>query len=337
MAEDFIKRIGSLIPKKISEKFDEQIQYAGVSSDSKSFIGFLIIFSLIASLIISITIQIYFKINLLIIFLPCILIFFAANYYLLYQSAESKGRLVEKILPDVLQLIGSNIKTGLTIEKALVASARPEFEPLSTELKNASKKILSGRKTEDALLEIADRIKSKDLERAVWLISEGIKSGGQTADLLNQLSNDLRNERELKEEVKANVGIYTMMVWFVSVIGSPVLLGISSVIVKVITQNIGAIPAVQPTAIYGAAKAGKSAVEALTAQPIQPIPPEFVIFISLALLVINAIFSSLVLATIQSGNEKNGFKYIPIMLIISIIVYTVTRTVMGSVFEDMSI
>ena len=86
-------------------------------------------------------------------------------------KGEKRAAAVDSILPDALQLISANVRSGMTIDRAIWLSARPEFGPLEEEIKRVSTEVLGSASITDALSRMTERIKSKSLERAVTLIN----------------------------------------------------------------------------------------------------------------------------------------------------------------------
>ena len=136
------KRFSALLPRRIIEGLRAQLEYLNISINERKFAGFLIIYSLALSAGIAINLFLFFRIPLWIAFAACFGFIILCTYLWLSIAAEGKGKFVERILPDALQLIASNMKSGLTAERALFVSARPEFGPLERELKRASAKIM---------------------------------------------------------------------------------------------------------------------------------------------------------------------------------------------------
>jgi pilus assembly protein TadC len=238
-------RISALLPKKMLEALRRELDYLNIDISEKKFAGFLVSYGFFLSIGIALNLWLFFAMPLYSFFL-IYAIFLAGSYMYLSITAESKGKFVEKILPDALQLIASNIKSGLTTEKALFASARPEFGPLELELRRAGQRILGGIPVDQALNEIPKRIKSVSLERTIWLLGQGINSGGQMSDLLIQLSDDLRQQNSLQQEIGANVSMYVMMIFFAAAFIGPILFGISSFIVQIFAKQMQFIPHVSP-------------------------------------------------------------------------------------------
>lgn len=319
------ERISALLPENIRNWIIKEIQYSGLKITPKKFIGSLIIQSIsiaiIAFLICFFILKFEF-INSMGAFLIALVGVLAINIFSISNIADSRGQTVEKILPDALQLIASNIKAGLTTERSLFVSARPEFGALSEELKETSKRIVVGDRLEKALLRIPTRIKSKVLERTIWLITEGIKSGGQIANLLVQLSVDLREENALKAEVNSNTSMYVMLIFMSAAFGAPMLFGISSYIVGVLSDQTSKINIDQEMIT---SYSSKNPALSLIGIPSSNISEEFIVLFSMIVLLTTSIFASMIIGVINSGSEKAGTKFILPLLAISFIMFFAVR------------
>jgi flagellar protein FlaJ len=329
------KRIGALIPNVISKAFEEQTKYSGIMVESKEFMGFLFFYAVSLGFILWYIFSLFIEVPFLLGFPALSMLLITLFYMLMYFVAEGKAMFVERILPDALQLLASNIKIGLTTERALIVSGRPEFGPLADEFRKAGKKILAGTRTDIAIKEISKGIRSKKLEKTVWLMLQGLGAGGELADLLIQLSNDLKTEEAIETETRANIAVYTSMIFFVAMIGGPALLGISVSIVKAIAANIGAFPSTQLTGLPSLTQTA-SIQQQFTAPQIKQISIEFVSMIATLLIVINSIFSSLILGIITTGNERNGAKFIPVTLIVSWVVFWLAGLALGRLFTGIA-
>ena len=99
-------------------------------------------------------------------------------YFTISLKAEANGKFVESILPDALHLMSSNLRAGLSIDKALLFSARPEFGILCEEITSVGKKLVLGEDIAKALNEMTNKIKSNQLNKTISLIVSGLRSGG---------------------------------------------------------------------------------------------------------------------------------------------------------------
>lgn len=328
------ERIASLLPESTITWLNHELEYIGLDIGAQKLAGFVMLFGLALSTAVAINLYIFLGFPIAPSFLLVFALFSGGTLFWINSIAEGKGRFVEKILPDALQLIASNIKSGLTTERAMFVSARSEFGPLSVELKNASKMIVSGERIGTALMNIPKKIKSKVLERTLWLISEGIKSGGQISGLLIQLSIDLREENALQEEIKASIGMYIMLIFFSAAFGAPMLFGISSYIVGVLSEQTAELNITPEQMLEYSAK---NPVLGLIGISKSAITEDFVVLFSMVALFTTCIFASLTLGVITNGKETRGVKYIPLMLAIAFALFFIVRILVQQAFGTISL
>ncbi|MEK6902415.1 MAG: hypothetical protein AABX02_02400 [archaeon] len=81
----------------------------------------------------------------------------------LYYTIEERRRKVEDILPDFLLLVAGNIRAGMTSFSAFKSSTRPEFGPLSEEVKSVTTRSLGTTSFGSALTAVSEYIRSKSL------------------------------------------------------------------------------------------------------------------------------------------------------------------------------
>ncbi|MCR4368397.1 MAG: type II secretion system F family protein [archaeon] len=321
-----------LIPKGIVESFGKLLNYNGIDMDKRRFTGFLFLFALFLGLGAAFNAYVFAfthpAIAFAVVFFGIIFLAFA----LLRLSSESKGRYVEAILPDALRLVASNMKSGLTTERALFVAGRDEFGPLQIELRNASKRIASGERIEEVLKDIGSKINSPVLEKTMWLISEGIKSGGQISDLLFQLSDDLKDQNSLQDEVRSNISIYILLILFSAVFGAPLLFGVSSFIVEVLSKQIASTPTIDPASIQGA---GLGPAMGFASGNKSLVSPEFIVTFSIIMLVLTTLFSSFTIGVINTGKEINGLKFVIPLTIAALIVFYSVRFLLGTFFGNL--
>lgn len=329
------ERVSRIVPQTILKAFEKELYYLDINVSDKNFVGFVVAFGFFLSLGLAANAYYFFGVPLVLAFIFLYALMFVGTFLWLSLAADAKGKYVESILPDALQLIASNMKSGLTAERALLLSARKEFGPLEKELREAAKRIIAGQPLHEALLVVNKRIKSVSLERTLWLISEGMKSGGQIADLLMQISDDLRQEQSLHKEIEADISIYIILIFAASAFGAPLLFGISSFIVEVLGSKLGSLqgPDLSSVPVSAARQGGIATSFAGGAGSV--ISTDFVFFFSIVSLLVTSVFAALTIGVIQSGKEKNGAKFIPLIMFVSFAIFFVIRWFLLTTFSDL--
>jgi len=319
----FYTYIVRLLPKKTRQSFRQLIMYSNMRVDPDDFLGFIISFGLIFSCIVA-YLTYLFGISPIPGFIGSFILVELFFYLLILFSIDSKTRAVEEVLPDALQLMSSNIRAGLTTDKALLLAARPEFGPLAEELRRVGRETMTGRNFAYALLKTTKRIKSESLNRIIDLIVNSLKSGGKLADLLDQTANDLRDQEMVRKEISAGVLMYVIFIFIAIAFGAPFLFAMSSFLVKLLTKNMALIAEGIPKG------------EMMSGAPISmtetQLDPEFISMFAMISLTVTSIFGSLIMGLILRGDVKDGVKYLPFLLIISIGLFLLGSYVMDTIF-----
>ncbi len=263
--------------------------------------------------------------------LGLLIVFAGTIYALLIMRVMQRVALIEAVLPDFLSLMASNLRSGLTPDRAFILSVRKEFGPLETEIDIAAKDIVSGKSFSQAFEGMARRIDSEIFAKATRLIIEGVNSGGDLAHLLENTSLDIRRFSATKREISATVRVYELFILAAAGIGAPLLYAVANFLVSVVfamksklglSEAASATVAASMPILGGAASLGMS--------------PEVVYIFSITAIAIGAFFGSLAAGVISKGKETAGYRYIPVMLVVAYGVFYVIRffldTLLGSTF-----
>jgi flagellar protein FlaJ len=333
--------IAKILPKKVRDGYRNLLIYSGVRVPGERFLGFTVIFGLLLSVAIAYSMLVFLELEanmaLTVLFL-CYGLFEGGIYMWLWFRVESRRKFVEGILPDALQIMSMNIRAGLTTERALILTARPEFGVFEKELKRAGKEIMAGKDLKEAMLGITKRIKSRQLETTLKMVVDGIDSGGELASLLEQTSSDIQNTQLMEKEVKASVLMYVIFIFFAVGMGAPLIFGISTHLVEVLTAQMSQfenvrIPEPDDYGTSGISPFGgissTTQIQGLTAVSIDP---QFLILYAMISLTLTSLFGGLVIGVIKDGEEKQGMRYVPILIGISLTIFFVTRFIAASMF-----
>ncbi len=327
------KYICSKLPKSYIDAIRLEAKYAGMEHGFEEFVAYLYSGLFPLALLNFIILYFFMNVKLLFSLIPTIFILvaiFAAPYLFFTTMADTKKREIESVLPDILLLTSANIKSGLTIDRAILFSARPEFGILSEHFKSAAFKIYGGTAVEDSLHNMVKKVKSETLEHVIDLLSEGIKSGGSIAKLLEETALDIRNSETLQREIKSTVAMYVMFIIIAGVLGAPLLYAISTYMVTAIGTMWG-----QQAATGGESSALTSGGSFLSiSSPSELDPSTFSNFAAMAIL-ITTFFSGLLISIIQTGSPKQGIKYAPVLMVVAILLYFGARSILWSVFGSM--
>jgi tight adherence protein B len=104
-------------------------------------------------------------------------------------------------LASMLQLLSNSLKTGYAIDRALETVATKSQPPVSTEFERVTTEVTLGTSVEDALSALLLRINSPDLEFIVTAILLHIRVGGNLAEVLDNISDTLRDRLQTKRDM----------------------------------------------------------------------------------------------------------------------------------------
>lgn len=335
MKYEIYKRIEYFTPKSYKERLRKEMIYAGFDEKvTNKFIGFSILFTVFVALVVGFILWLLaFGWLGIVIGVVSGLIFIAVINMLVILIADSRSAQIELVLPDALQLMSANVRAGMTVDKAIWLAARPEFGILEEEIRRVGAKSIGGESIKEALTEMSNRIKSTILDRAVKLIIEGIESGGELAKLLEETSLNIRTSQALKKEIQASVMMYVMFIVFAAVVGAPLLYAISLYFVETMGRLWGsqalAIPQDVPQTF------GTTGFAAKISAP--QVSPTELLYFAITSMLITTFFGSIIIGLIQYGEEKKGFKYIPLLVAGALGVFFVVRLVVGLLFGKLFI
>jgi tight adherence protein B len=103
-------------------------------------------------------------------------------------------------LPDMLQLLGTTLRSGFSILQGLDTVAVQLPEPMGKEMRHVVAEARLGRPLSSALDEVAQRVKSEDFEWVVAAIGIQREVGGNLAELLDIVADTMNARSRLRQE-----------------------------------------------------------------------------------------------------------------------------------------
>lgn len=251
-------------------------------------------------------------------FIAALLLVMAGIYFFLDYRIYQRTREIEDVFPDFLQLASSNIAAGMPIDRALWYAIRPNFGVLAKEMEDVAKATMTGEDLEVSLLRFTDKYNSQTLRRSVNILIEGMRAGGQMADLLNKIALNIEEMKIMRKEMAANVTTYAIFITFAAVVIAPFLFALGTELLSIIIKISGSLD-LSSSSSFSFSAPPESAIE------------NFKIF-SVAMLVVTTVFSAAIVSVIQHGRVMEGIKTMPVYAIISIIIYYIGLTALHGVF-----
>lgn len=116
-------------------------------------------------------------------------------------------------LPDVLLLMSGALKAGHSIQQAMSAVAHDAKPPASEEFRRAMTEVRLGATLDDALNALSKRIGLVDFEWTILAIQIQREVGGNLSEILEIISETIRERDKLRREIKALTAEGRMSAW----------------------------------------------------------------------------------------------------------------------------
>jgi tight adherence protein B len=121
---------------------------------------------------------------------------------LLQRSIRRRRDKFVKQLVETLPLIANGLKAGVALLQAVDRAAEQLKAPISTELRRVLRDVQIGATPDDAFLALNERIKSDDLDLMVSAIIVQRSTGGNLAEILDQVAHTMRERIRIRGEIK---------------------------------------------------------------------------------------------------------------------------------------
>jgi len=227
---------------------------------------------------------------------------------LVLESGRQKEK-EERFLEFVRDLV-ENVKAGTPISKGIYNLKTRDYGALSPHVEKLANQISLGIPLTTALFNFAKDTKSKVIMRAVNLISEAEKSGGQIGSILESVARSVNQTENLQKERKAAVYNLIVQGYIIFIIFIVIMLLLQFHILPM-TKDIG----------------GESISE-LSLKPHQITQEDFAKPM-LIILLVQAFFAGLVIGKISEGSIKDGIKHSFILLALALLIKTGANALLG--------
>lgn len=218
--------LDNTVPEKYLSRFQEFLLSGAIFTEASKVLSILIIFILASEICLTLILTVL-KLPLSMLILPFFVIPCLFTYVVVQQ--ERRAQEIEKSAPDFLRQLASMLQVGLSFENAMEDMAQYGQGPLYDEMRRTIIEIRMGRNFDEAWHAMSKRLKSKELERVFAIILDGRKSGSSISNVINDISDDLRDLLALKRERKSAVMMSVMFLLISAIVATPFAIGMVSV------------------------------------------------------------------------------------------------------------
>jgi tight adherence protein B len=135
-----------------------------------------------------------------------------------YVNVRTSRRItaIEKQLVETITLIANALRAGFAFSQGVDVATKRVGPPISVELNRMLLDINLGMSTEDALQAMNSRIDSEDLDMVVTAILIQRNSGGNLAEVLESVTETMRDRERIRGEIKTLTSAQRFTGWVLS-------------------------------------------------------------------------------------------------------------------------
>jgi tight adherence protein B len=121
--------------------------------------------------------------------------------YLRWKKRRKTGK-IEQQMPDAMELLARSLRAGHTLQSTLELISQEIPAPLGAEMRITYEEQRLGLSMAQALRRMGDRVSSRDLRYFVTAVLIQIETGGNLAEILENIGAIIRDRLKLKSKVK---------------------------------------------------------------------------------------------------------------------------------------
>lgn len=329
--ERFVKNASKILPRNMRLDLEESMVYAQIQTNDFSIsLGVMTILFFIGAFFIGLAVALFFGFPIGILasvggFFVCYLI----TRSLMMVIADNVAKQIEKVLPDMLMLMAANLRAGMIPENSFLASIKPEFGKLNVLLTHAAVEVQGGKEFRDALEEMASRTTSRFFKDTMRIIGEGLRSGAELHLILENLSANILQNESIRNDMRSQVRSYSLFIFIASAIAAPLLYGVSSFLISIL-DSIGSLSSAAGTVPV-------SGVGLFSSFTLPQIPANLIMIVAIFNVIITTVASAILNGILNTGNARDGVRFIPIFLMIGLVIFFVVRFGVSTFFSTSSV
>lgn len=238
--------------------------------------------------------------------------------YLIFESNSLREK--ETMFLEFSRNLVENVRAGTPISKAIHNVRQKDFGALNPHINKLANQIGIGIPIQTAFQTFARDLNSQTISRAITIISESEKAGGQIENILDSVVSSVSQIEKLRKERRN--AIYTLVVqgYIIFLIFIVIILIMEFKILPIATGLSGSLGGVEGSDAVGSI-GGVLGGSGQIATPEQLTRP-FLWFI-----VVQGFFTGLVIGKLSEGRIKPGLKHSFILVVLAILINTGSKVV----------
>jgi archaeal flagellar protein FlaJ len=237
----------------------------------------------------------------------------AAPFVLSVMQKTKIAQEKEEMFLEFARNLVESVKTGTPISKSLINLKKKPFGSLSKHVEKLANQISLGIPLKTALQIFANDVDNESVSRTITLIGQAERAGGNIADILESVAKAVNMTDKLKKERKSTVSTLAVQGYIIFFV----------FIVIVLVMQFYIIPMISGIANVGGL--GTTGMNVSTST----IPASEISQAFLYLLLIQGLFSGLVIGKLSEGDIRAGVKHSFALILLSFAISTVANILFG--------
>ncbi|MGR2752118.1 type II secretion system F family protein [Agromyces arachidis] len=125
-----------------------------------------------------------------------------AKVVLIFRTSSRQAKFADQV-DDVVQLIAGGLRAGHGLSRTVASIAADADAPMGEELARVVNEARLGRPLPQALAIAAQRMKSNDFEWVAQAVAINAETGGNLAEVLDQVGRTIRERNQIRRHVRA--------------------------------------------------------------------------------------------------------------------------------------
>lgn len=245
--------------------------------------------------------------------LGAIILFFPFVFSAVIENSSESEK--EDMFLEFSRNLVESVKTGTPISKSIINMSSKDFGVLTPHIKKLANQISLGISLNTALKIFDKDLDNKIISRAVTLIGEAERAGGEIGKILESVTEAVSLSDRLKKERKAAISTLVTQGYIIFLVFIIIVLVMQFKIIPMLSGISGVGSALSSA---GMSSGGGSAVDT------KEISNSF-----LYLLIVQGFFSGLTIGKLSEENIKAGVKHSFVLVVMSFLIYTVANLIFG--------
>lgn len=231
------------------------------------------------------------------------IIIIALPYLLSFLAKESKNKQKEEVFIEFMRNLVEAVKSGIPLSKAIVNVGNKEYGPLTENTKKLASQVSLGISVRQALQTFSQEANNQIISRSIALILQAESSGGDISSILDAVVTSVSQIEEIKKERASRVYSLVIQGYIIFLIFLVIMIFVQVVFMPMISN------AFSPDNASGMQTGTSDIIERAF----------------FALIMVQALFTGLVVGKLGEGKIKAGIKHSAILLVIAFLFLAVSR------------